>query len=67
MQQFDSTAALQTEDALDAGPVHYGHIQVLQLSTDIRKSQQPFRLCRHSEESPHSSMLVHSCARQVIL
>jgi hypothetical protein len=40
---------------------------VLQLRTNLGKSKQPFGFCRHSEESPDSSMLVHTCAAQVIL
>jgi hypothetical protein len=67
VHQFYGTTAPQAKDALDAGTVHYGHIQVLQFSTDVRKTQQPFGFRRHSEESPTSSMLVHSCAGQVIL
>src|ERR1039458_10136398 len=49
---------------LDPSAIHYGHIKVLQLRTDFGKSKQPFGFCRHSEESPNSSMMVHTCARQ---
>ena len=35
-------AASQAEDVLDAGTIHYGHIKVLQLRTDLGKSKQPF-------------------------
>ena len=64
VHQFDSSPSLQAEDLLDHGPIHYGRIKALQVRTDIGKSQQPFGFCRHSEESPNSSMLVHTCAEQ---
>src|ERR1035441_3382433 len=49
---------------LDPSAIHYGHIKVLQLRTDLGKSKQPFGFRWHSEESPNSSMRVHTCARQ---
>jgi hypothetical protein len=67
MQQFDGPPPLQAEDSLDPGPIHYGHFEMFKLRTNLGKPKQPFGFCRHSEESPDSSMLVHSCARQAFL
>lgn len=64
MQQFDSAPPIQAEDALDPASIQYGHFEMFQLRSDIGKSKQPFGFCRHSDESPHSSMMVHSCAEQ---
>jgi len=65
VHQFYGPAALQTEDALDPGPVHYGHFEMFQLRPDLGKSQQPFGFRRHFKESPNFTMWVHSCAKQV--